>query len=94
MIVLLIIALTLQVADAWTTYRALSRPGAREVNPLVASLLGRLGLVGGLALAKLLGVGAVTLAYVLDSAFALYVLIVLYTAVVANNINVLRSVRP
>lgn len=86
----LILLLTLQAADALTTYRLLS-DGGRELNPLVAYLIAKLGLVPALLISKGAVVGLL-LAFTLNAPnwFPL-ILCALYTAVVFHNIKELRK---
>lgn len=90
---LLGLAIALQIGDGVTTCFALQKQGVRERNPIVRWLLGKFGIVGGLALAKSFGVVVCLAAYGYGGPFAVYALgfiVFLYTAVVINNLNSLR----
>lgn len=80
---------SLQVADAYLTWRVLDN-GGREMNPLVRILMDRLGVVAGLVVAKLalLILAAFWLA---DHLVLMLVLIGLYAWVVMHNWKELAS---
>lgn len=82
--------LALQVADGWTTYQAI-RLGGSEKNPVVAWLMRQIGVVPGLVLAK--GAVAYIVLYALHGAPWMWAALVLYSAVVANNVRVIRDLR-
>ena len=62
MLSLLFLFCAFQLADAYTTYRLLST-GGYEMNPIVRWVMGKIGIIQGLALMKLLFIGAVLVAY-------------------------------
>ena len=62
MLSLLLLFSALQIADAYTTYRILSE-GGKELNPAMRWVMDKLGIVQGLALMKLLTIGAVAVVY-------------------------------
>jgi hypothetical protein len=74
---------TLQVADAYLTWRLLTN-GGRELNPIVRILMERLGIVAGLALTKL-ALLAVTALWLADHFVLMLLLAGLYTWVVRHN---------
>lgn len=49
--ILAILLTILQIFDGWTTYKIIKR-GGKELNPIVRSLIERLGLYQGLLVAK------------------------------------------
>ena len=77
----------LHVADAVTTIKALKITGNREVNPIMAKLFTKFGIVPSLVAAKGSTMGA--LYYVLPAVplWALGGLIALYVWVVSNNLK-------
>ncbi|WP_102224257.1 DUF5658 family protein [Acidimangrovimonas sediminis] len=82
----------LQLADMATTLMAMGR-GAREANPLVAACMRLLGRVGGLALAKLAGLGLTLWLWWQGSGFLLWAVALLYLWVVMHNLRVWRRRR-
>lgn len=86
--VFLTLAILLQLADGWTTWRLLSN-GGRELNPAMAFLIDKLGLAPALVLAKsafvALLVGATQQGSVPD--FVLALIVIAYTMVVAANVK-------
>lgn len=80
-----ILGLLLQLADVATTIRALKRPGRREANPVVAALMSRLG--RGWVPVKLALGWAGTLTVGIGWPPAVWVLVVLMSAVVVHNIS-------
>ena len=86
----------LQVADVWTTARALKNTELAEGNPVVAFFIKKLGVVGGLITIKVLmaGVAAWALKTYPTSATAdlvvLVVLNVVYVYIAVNNFRLLR----
>ena len=94
------IAALLQIGDAATTVAALRLPGTRERNRLVRWLIERLGLVGGVAAAKLVAATALVLLLLLPTGAgegallaALALLCVFYGWVVAHNLRVIARRR-
>lgn len=84
--------LLLQYGDVWTTYRLLER-GGRELNPIVAWPIKRLGLLPGLLAVKLpicAALIAATFAGMMP-AWLLTALCALYLVVVTQNILQLES---
>ncbi len=81
----------LQIADFWSTLRAISEGKASEANPILDQIIYRIGLVPTLVLAKGAGVAlAFYLAYFGHPMFGL-ALIALYVYVVQNNLRILWS---
>lgn len=54
---LLIAVIVLQLADIVTTYLIVSRPGGRELNPVLAALFRAVGMLPGLLVIKTLFIG-------------------------------------
>lgn len=88
-VTLLVILIALQVADGWTTWRALSDGKAREANPLLAWLMERIGTVPALLAVKGAGV-AISVYLVLSAPVAAGLMALGYAAIVANNLRVMR----
>lgn len=84
----------LQGADIWSTWRVLAA-GGRELNPVVAEFIARLGLLPGLVAVKLPPTLAAVAAtyYGLLPWWLLAGLCALYVGVVANNLRALRRMR-
>ncbi len=82
---LLILLVALQVADAYLTWRVLAA-GGRELNPVVRFLIGRLGLVPGLAVAKLT-LTILSVLFLFDQPLVLLGAVGLYVWVVDHNIK-------
>lgn len=51
---LFVLLVSLQIADAWLTVRILAERAGRELNPVMRWIFDRLGVIPGLATAKLL----------------------------------------
>jgi hypothetical protein len=86
-IVLFILFIALQIADAWTTLRVLARAG-REANPIMAWVFDRVGVAAGLLLTK--GAASALVAWgLLDRPGWLAALCAFYAAVVAHNLRAL-----
>jgi len=83
----LIIFFLLQIADIWTTDRAL-KLGKREVNPLLNWLFQRFDPVGTMVVIK---VAATYLLWVADIYFVTAALCALYLWVVLNNYGVIKD---
>lgn len=90
MTALLILLALLQVGDAWTTVRNISR-GAHELNPVSRWLFGKLGLIPGVAAQKLVFVAVmIGAAMALPAPVAVGVLIVacgFFAWIVARNLK-------
>lgn len=82
-ILLFVLVILLQAADAYLTWRIL-RGGGRELNPVMRYLIARLGVVPGLALAKTL-LAFLTGLFLFDSPALLFVVALLYLWVVLQN---------
>lgn len=90
--ILITLIVLLQIADAWTTWRILGA-GWRELNPLMAWVFDKLGVVPGLVLTKCafvaLLVGTAQQGSLPD--FVLALLTIGHALVVALNIKVMRG---
>lgn len=82
-VVLFVLVVALQATDAFLTWRVLLA-GGRELNPAVRFLIGHLGVVPGLATAKLFLVVMVWL-YLRDQVLILLAIAALYAWVVRHN---------
>lgn len=87
-VVLFVLVVALQAADAFLTWRVL-RAGGRELNPAVRVLIDRLGTIPGLAIGKLFLVVMVWL-YLREQALILLAIAALYAWVVRHNWNQLQ----
>ncbi len=85
------IAILLQVADYWTTIKAIESGKGREGNKFVKAFMDKLGLRLGLAVLKGVGVIVVGLLYTLGSIFGLAILTAIYSAVTVNNYRIYKS---
>lgn len=83
----LILFALLQVADIFTTWKVLSQ-GGRELNPVMAWVMGRLGVLPGLVLAKLALLGL--LVSCPPNLMVMAGLCVLYAAVVVRNWRLIK----
>lgn len=93
--VLLVLFIVLQGLDAWTTFRALQRPGCIEANPLVKRVMDAIGVIPALVVMKIfaimaVGGGSAFVAIKFEDAgglmcCALLLLCVLYAYVVMQN---------
>lgn len=86
------IFILLQLGDFVTTRQVLSR-GGRELNPIVQWLMTRLGIIPGLAVAKILAVALIvylTATTQIDQT-VLIILNLIYLAVVINNYRVAQK---
>jgi Domain of unknown function (DUF5658) len=91
---LTVLLLLLQVSDVGTTAYALKRGIGAEGNPVVAKLIKAMGIIPGLLMVKALLLGPVIyIAYTRDYTQALIVLVVIYAAVVINNVVVIRKLK-
>lgn len=85
--ILLVVFLILQVLDFYTTYKILEN-GGKELNPVVAKLINKLGYYG-LALIKLLGIIPIFVTYaVLPTLYMFWLLLIVdifYSIVIINN---------
>lgn len=75
----------LQIADVYSTHRALQRSGVMEANYIVRWLMDQLGELPGLALPKVLYCIVLWLALPYFPAWLLAALVALYALVVASN---------
>lgn len=89
---ILVVAISiLQVLDALTTYAAINRRGAREVNAVMAGLFNRIGVLPALLLTKAGVVALLFAGYYFDiyqtrlDLVLLALLMMFYTAVVMHN---------
>jgi hypothetical protein len=82
-VVLFVLVVALQAADAFLTWRVLLA-GGRELNPAVRFLIGHLGVVPGLAVAKLFLVVMVGL-YLREQLLILLAIAAAYAWVVRHN---------
>lgn len=94
-IIPLIILIVLQVMDGYSTYRIISEGKGHEANPMVAFMIDKLGLASGLNITKAAVIGLLvycslsSVSIVLTT--ALFVLVVLYSIIVAHNFSILRD---
>lgn len=79
----------LQVADAYTTIMSI-KSGAKEANPVMSAVFKITGVPMGLALIKL---ALIALVYKFLMFYPLIVIDLIYLAVVANNVKVMKSVK-
>jgi ABC-type transport system involved in Fe-S cluster assembly fused permease/ATPase subunit len=82
-----LIFIALQIADIWTTHKALGM-GKREANSILANLFTKFEPVPTMIVMK---IPAVVLLYVADFYFITIALCALYVWVVLNNIDVIRG---
>lgn len=82
-VVLFVLVVALQAADGFLTWRVL-RAGGRELNPVVRFLMDRLGIVPGLAAAKLVLL-VMTWLYLREQLLILLAIAALYAWVVRHN---------
>jgi len=81
---MIFLLIALQILDGATTYYAIAKKGLAERNPLINWLIGRLGLVPSILLAKTSVIALlVTLPF---PAWLIYALAGLYFYVVGNNL--------
>ncbi|MEJ2803141.1 DUF5658 family protein [Comamonadaceae bacterium PP-2] len=98
MIFLYILLCVLNLADIYTTYRILGRGGS-ELNPIMAKLFARVGVLTGLLLVKTPLVAGLGLLVFLRDLQGLYWLLLLaaacavYVYVVWNNLREMRKQR-
>ena len=88
--VLLLLVIALQVADIVTTYLIIQR-GGRELNPLIAAAMAKIGVLPALLVTK----GAlialmVSVNHVEGMIYVFAFLAALYAFVISNNLRVLR----
>ena len=89
---LLFIALViLQIADAALTINALRTGYAKESNPLIAKLIGKVGRDRAVVGIKIISIVGAWLVYDQAPLGALGAGVALYAAVVINNVRVLRT---
>jgi hypothetical protein len=88
---LLIAIIILQLADIITTYRINSRPGGQELNPVLAALFRKVGLLPGLVLIKSLFVSFLWWTTPFLHASLLTLICGMYCWVVWHNLQVLRK---
>ena len=89
---LLIAFVALQIADVVTTMIALKK-GAQEGNPLLAPLFKKFGAMPVLLASKIVIVASVVTIHQTLTNFALGLGVVVYGAVVLNNLIVLRRMK-
>lgn len=85
------VLIILNVADAITTYIALSKDGVTEGNPIIKYLIDRIGVIGALLLAKgsvVVFLLVITLNGTVMPIWLVGPLVVFYIWVVINNIKI------
>jgi len=87
----------LQLADAWTTHRVISK-GGRELNPILAWLFNQIGHIAGLIIAKggvililWLALPAILALPAHIGAISLWVLVAAYVVAVGNNLRAMEK---
>jgi hypothetical protein len=88
-VVALAIFALLQVADVYTTMRILDK-GGKELNPILNKLFAKYEPLPTLASIKALAIGLMALA---DTFWLTVAFCVVYAAVVANNVRVLKGMK-
>jgi len=83
----------LQIADAALTIAGLRTGYAKEANPLVEKLIGKVGRDRAIVGIKLIAIAGLWYGYALVPLWALGAGVALYVAVVANNVRVLRNAK-
>lgn len=90
-IYLLIAVIVLQLADIVTTYLIVSRPGGRELNPVLAALFRAVGLLPGLLIIKCAFVALLVWAAPVLHIAVLVLICLGYCWVVWHNVRALRK---
>ena len=97
-ILLIIVLLVLQGLDIYTTYKVISSGKGYEANPVMAWVIGKLGLLKGLITAKLtifipclFGFWLIHLTAPITLLLMLGVLILIYSWIVYHNYKVLTA---
>ena len=85
------IVVLLQLADAITTYKALTMPGTKEANGIMRSIFDKVGVLPGLLLVKgpLIALVVIFATYIHPGIF--FAMSALYCVVVFNNIKIIRK---
>lgn len=89
--IFLAVMILLQIVDAWTTYDAL-RAGGYEANPIMRSLMEKIGLREALWVAKLLFLAYLVFLPITD-ATQQWLAIAVYVGVAINNFRTLRKLK-
>jgi hypothetical protein len=90
-ITLLVIVLTLQMLDAFTTYTAINGNKGAECNVFAAAIFKRLGLIPGIVAMKAPFVAALYFYHAEVGDVALVVISLIYAVVVYSNVKIIRA---
>lgn len=93
MVLTLILFLLLQVADIYTTYKGLTSGKAKEANPVMKFLMGKVGLLPALLLSKIFISAGMSYAYVFYGATVTVIPNLVYVYVIYNNIRTLKTTK-
>ncbi len=88
--ILLAVIILLQIADAWTTFTAISSGKGKEANPLMAGIIDKFSYMG-LYVVKLLGCIFFVFVYRKFGQLFLVPAIAYYIWIVFNNYRVIRG---
>ncbi|MGP1680841.1 MAG: DUF5658 family protein [Giesbergeria sp.] len=80
----------LQIADGYTTIKALRTGNAREANPIVAKLIGAVGRDRAVAGLKLIAIAGLWYGRADTPLWAMGALAALYAYTIINNVRVMR----
>lgn len=81
----------LQIADGYTTIQGLRTGKEREVNPILAKLIGEIGRDRAVVGVKLLAIAGLWYGRAGTSLWALVAMAAVYIYVIANNVRVMRG---
>ncbi len=93
MIVSLIVFILLQLADGYTTMKALKSASNYEANPVMKFLMQKIGKLPALALMKILMSAGMSYAYVFSGPFITLIPNLIYVYVIYNNVRVLKGIK-
>ena len=82
----------LQIADGYTTIQGLRTGKAREVNPILAKLIGEIGRDRAVVGVKLLAIAGLWYSRTGTPVWAMAAMAAVYVYVIAGNVRVLREV--
>lgn len=87
---LFVVLAVLQCVDIYTTYTVIVKQKGRELNPIMDYIMGKLGILRGLIVAKSVLLAVIYCMPEASKAIVLWFGVALYVIIAYNNIKVMR----